>query len=133
MLLRCPRPELARAREQIHAVVHGLGRLVKLRPPEAENIVRLVDERAAVERAERCRIADVHNEHPARAHEQVQPVQHLRQLLRRQVVKPVERAVGRVDRAVEVEFRCLLAQQQRRHCLRGQVGIVRLRLHEHIG
>ena len=133
VLLRRARPEFPRAREQIHAVVHGLGRRVKLRPPEAQDIVRLVDERAAVERAERRRIADVQNEHPARTHKQVQPVQHLRQLLRRQVVDPVERAVGRVDRAVEIELRRLLAQQQRLHRVRGQIGIVRLRLHEHIG
>ena len=84
--------------------MHGLCSRVKLRPPEAQDIVRLVDECAAVERAERRRVADVQNEHSARAHEQVQPVQHLRQLLRRQIVKPVERAVGRVDRAVKVEI-----------------------------
>ena len=113
--------------------MHGLRRRVKLRPPETQDIVRLVDECAAVERAERNRVADVQDQHPARTHEQVQPVQHLRQLLRRQVVDAVERAVGRVDRAVKVELGRLLTQQQRRDGVRRQLRIVCLRLHEHIG
>ena len=60
----------------------------------------------------------------------MQPVKYPAELIRRDIIYPVKRAVGRVHRAVKIELGCVLTEVQRHYlgvkCFAGG-------LHEHIG
>ena len=84
MLLLLPRPQPApRGAENVHAVEQGVLLLVEFPAPQAEHVVRLIHEGAAVQRPQMLRRMEVKDELSARLNEQMQPPEKLRQVLRR--------------------------------------------------
>ena len=129
VLLALARPELPAPGEQVHPVDQGAVFLVEVGAPETEQFLRLVDEDLPVQRTQELRRAQVEDQKPLGAHEQMQPPEDLRQEPGLKIVERVERAERRVHGAVEVERLGALAQKERRR--RALDGLA-LRLHEHV-
>ena len=109
MLLAAAAPQRALALKKVHAVDETVLALVKIRPPQAEQILILVDGDAAVQRAQTLRRFDIKDQQPAGAHEQVQAPEHLAEIFPGEIVHPVERADRGVDRAVQIQLLRALA------------------------
>ena len=114
MLLAAAPPQLALALKKVHAVDEAVLVPVIVRAPEAEQIFVLVHKDASVKLAQAFGRLDVEDQQPAGPNEKVETTEDLAEILGREIVDPVERADGRVHRAVEVELLRALTDEKRR-------------------
>ena len=122
-------PEAAFPGENVHPVYQRGEIPVKVRTPQTEDLVILIDEGIAVQAFEIVRRAQIKEKQPARTNKEGEPLQQGLQLTGGEIVHPLQRTEGRIHGPVEVKLGRVLHQKERRN---RKIAAFFPGLHEHL-